>query len=124
MSYHSLGLIHHHLGDLDRSKEYEDRALAIEKNKPASKHNSNSGCIHQKPNDLDRAMEHQEPLNVSTTDGLSGHELVEDLEKTSKHQERSEAVNFQNQAFQYSDVTTDSGKLCSMCNIIFKNTST
>ena len=120
-SYHLLGLIHHHLGDLDRSKEYEDRAVAIEKNKPAGKHNSNSGCIHQKPNDLDRAMEHQKPLNVTTTDAHSGHvhdKQVEDLAESSKHQNRSEAVNFQNQAFQCSNVTTDSDKLCSMCNIL------
>ena len=80
-----MGRTHPYLGDLDRAKQYEVCALTIEKNKPASKHNSNSGCIYQKPNDLDHAMEHQEPLNVTTTDGLSGHvhdELVEDLEET------------------------------------------
>ena len=85
------------------------------------KHNGNSACIHQKPNNLDRAMEREELLNVTTTDGHSGHvhdEQVEDLENSSKHQERSEAVNFQNQAFQRTDVTTDCSKLCTLCNII------
>ena len=121
VSYHHLECTHYDLGDLECPKEYHESTLAIEKNKPAGKHNSNSGCIDQKLNDLDRAMEHQEPLNVTTTDGHSVYvhdEQVEDLRESSKHQKHSETVNFQNQAFQHSDETTDSGKLCSMCNII------
>ena len=124
-SYHNLGSIHQDLGDLERAKEYQDRALVFNVKNPGRGHTSvatysNMGSIHQELGDLDRAIGHQEPLNVTTTDEHIGHALeqVEDLEKSSKHQERSEPVHFQNQGFQHSDVTTDRDKLCTMCSII------
>ena len=119
--YYSLGHIHRDLGDLERAKEYHERAFSIKKKNPGDKHNGNSGCILQRPNDLDLSMEHQEPSKVTTTNGHSGHvhdEEGEDLKKSSKHPEHSEAVHFQNQG-QHSDVTTtDCGKLCTMCSIL------
>ena len=123
-SYHNLGSIHQDLGDLERAKEYQDRALAFNVKNPGRGHTSvatysNMGSIHQELGDLDRAVGHQEPLNVTTTDEHISHvlEQVEDLEKSSEHQERSQPVHFQNQGFQHSDVTTDRDKLCTMCII-------
>ena len=119
--YYSLGHIHRDLGDLERAKEYHERAFSIKKKNPGDKHNGNSGCILQRPNDLDLSMEHQEPSKVTTTNGHSAHvhdEQGEDLKKSSKHPEHSEAFHFQNQG-QHSDVTTtDCGKLCTMCSIL------
>ena len=83
------GRTHHDLGDLERAKEYHERALAIYLKRLGPDHANvancyhHLGCIQRDLGDLERAKEYHE-----------------------------------NQVFQHSDVTTDSGKLCSMCNII------
>ena len=129
--YHQLGGIHHDLGDLERAKEYHERALAIDLTRPGpdnvdvavSYHHL--GRIHYDLADLKRAKEyyeralaiylktlgpdHAEVASCYRHLGRIHHDLG-DLERAKEYHE--------NQVFQHSDVTTDSGKLCSMCNII------
>ena len=87
--YHHLGHTHHDLGDLERAKEYHERALAINLKSLGPDHADVASCYH----DL----------------GCIQRDLG-DIERVKEYHE--------NQVFQHSDVTTDSGKLCSMCNII------
>ena len=87
--YHHLGRIHHELGDLDRAKEYHERAFAIYLKRLGPDHANVASCYHH--------------LSCIQRD-------LGDLESAKEYHE--------NQVFQHSDVTTDSGKLCSMCNII------
>ena len=87
--YHHLGRTHHDLGDLERAKEYHERALAINLKSLGPDHADVASCYH----DL----------------GCIQRDLG-DIERVKEYHE--------NQVFQHSHVTTDSGKLCSMCNII------
>lgn len=111
--YRSLSNIYRDLHDPELAKKYHERAISIKKKNPGDKRNINL-------KDPDLTTEHQEPLKVTTTNGHSGHvhnEQGEDLEKSIEHQDRSEAVHFQNQG-QHSDVTTDCGELCKTCTIL------
>ena len=129
--YHHLGCIHHDLGDLDRAKEYHERALAIDLKrlgpdlaKVANRYHQ-LGRTHHDLGDLGRAKEyHERALAIYLKRLGPDHAVVAscyhylgciqrdlgDLERAKEYHE--------NQVFQHSDVTTDSGKLCSMCNII------
>ena len=129
--YHHLGCIHHDLGDLDRAKEYHERALAIDLKrlgpdlaKVANRYHQ-LGRTHHDLGDLGRAKEyHERALAIYLKRLGPDHAVVAscyhylgciqrdlgDLERAKEYHE--------NQVFQHSNVTTDSGKLCSMCNII------
>ena len=87
--YHHLGRTHHDLGDLERAKEYHERALAIYLKRLGPDHANVASCYHH--------------LGCIQRD-------LGNLERANEYHG--------NQVFQHSDVTTDSGKLCSMCNII------
>ena len=130
-SYHQLGRTHYDLGDLERAKEYRERALAIYVKRLGPDHANvascyhHLGCIQRDLGDFERAKEYYEralaiylksrgPDHVNVANcynqlGRTHHDLG-DLERAKEYHE--------NQVFQHSDVTTDSGKLCSMCNII------
>ena len=87
--YHHLGRTHHDLGDLERAKRYHERALAIYLKRLGPDHANVANCYHH--------------LGCIQRD-------LGNLERANEYHG--------NQVFQHSDVTTDSGKLCSMCNII------
>ena len=129
--YYELGCTHHNLGDLERAKEYHERGLAIDlkrlgpDNVDVAVSYHHLGRIHYDLADLKRAKEYYERafaiyLKTLGPDhaGVAScyHHLgciqrdLGDLERAKEYHE--------NQVFQHSDVTTDSGKLCSMCNII------
>ena len=129
--YNHLGCIHDDLGDLERAKEYQERALAIDLKRLGPDHADVAICYHQLGRthhdlgDLERAKEYHERALAIYLKRLGPdhanvancyHHLgciqrdLGDLERAKEYHE--------NQVFQHSDVTTDSGKLCSMCNII------
>ena len=84
-----MGCVQRDLGDLERAKEYHERALAIRLKRFGPDHADVASSYHH--------------LGSVQRD-------LDDLERAKEYHE--------NQVFQHSDVTTDSGKLCSMCNII------
>ena len=129
--YTHLGCIQRDLGDLERAKEYHERALAIELKTHGPDHADvascyhHLGCVQRDLGDLERAKEyHERALAICLKRFGPDHADVancyhhlgsvqrdlDDLERAKEYHE--------NQVFQHSDVTTDSGKLCSMCNII------
>ena len=84
-----MGCVQRDEGDLERAKEYHERALAIRLKRFGPDHADVASSYHH--------------LGSVQRD-------LDDLERAKEYHE--------NQVFQHSDVTTDSGKLCSMCNII------
>ena len=131
VSYHHLGSIHQDLGDLERAKEYHERALAIRLKRLGPDHADvascyhHLGCIHHDLGDHERAKEYYERalairlkrVGPDHADVASCYHHLSCIQRDLGDLERAKEYH-ENQVFQHSDVTTDSGKLCSMCNLI------
>ena len=129
--YHHLGCIQRDLGDFERAKEYYERALAIYLKSRGPDHANVANCYnhlgrtHHDLGDLERAKEyHERALAIYLKRLGPDHANVANcyhhlgcIQRDLGNLERANEYHG-NQVFQHSDVTTDSGKLCSMCNII------
>ena len=129
--YHHLGRTHHDLGDLERAKECHERALATYLKRLGPDHADvtscyhHLGCIQHDLGDLERAKAYHERalaidlkrLGPDHADVASSYHHLGSVQRDLDDLEHAKEYH-ENQVFQHSDVTTDSGKLCSMCNII------
>ena len=129
--YHHLGRTHHDLGDLERAKECHERALATYLKRLGPDHADvtscyhHLGCIQHDLGDLERAKAYHERalaidlkrLGPDHADVASSYHHLGSVQRDLDDLEHAKEYH-ENQVFQHSDVTTDSGKLCSMGNII------
>ena len=64
--YSSLGLVHDKLGDLEKAKEYHERALSIRQKKLRAENvdvatiYNNLGSVHEQFGDFEKAKEYHE----------------------------------------------------------------
>ena len=129
--YHHLGCIQRDLGDFERAKEYYELALAINLKRLDPDHANVASCYHHLGRthhdlrDLERAKRYHERalaiylkrLGPDHANVASCYHHLGCIQRDLGNLERANEYHG-NQVFQHSDVTTDSGKLCSMCNII------
>jgi len=125
--YSNLATVHHTLGDLEKAKEYQERALTIRLEKLGPDHlhvatyYSNLAAVHHTLGDLEKAKEYHkraltirleklgpDHLDVATSYNNLAlvHRTLGDLEKAKEYYERAIAISLEKLGSDHLDLTT------------------